>query len=617
MTDKKTAQRKTIHSAWPVILTTVLMIIAPLYLAFDIHKRTDNLTGILKLNNLEQENSIIYFDEVLTMSARMAAFTGDSKWEERYKTNELLLSNAIKSLLATQNETGSNALITFLKETDVINQKLIYFEKKSFSYSNNGNLQDAQKLLLGNEYNKLKLEYSVGIRKVLEISKKKIKKEIGSFKNLDFVLIVTWGLISIGWAFVCFNYFSTRKSHTKLVRESHNTDKQNEHITKLATIGEIAAGVGHEINNPLYIANSNIEMIKKRLEEIGVFDSDVSRYIEKYKNASHRIKNIVQGLRTFSRVDSKEMRTLELNSIIDETGMLLKEIYEKNGVILNWDIPSEKVFVKGNLGRIQQGLMNLLSNANDATSGRETREIDIKLNVENEKTFISVKDSGCGISKSIQHHVCEAFYTTKEAGKGTGIGLNLTSKIMVEHSGKLYFDTDSNGTTFYLEFPTPDNETIFEARKELISSQLPSAPLEVPSVDYTNTKVLIVDDEQDLRDAIIYSLNELGVENIIEAENGKVALEKLKTEAFDIVFTDMKMPVMDGPTFIRKVRAEQIVSTPLLFAVTGGTEMDFADKTGDGGLNRLIDGFLLKPYELEDMEKLLLTPSHSQGEKAA
>jgi signal transduction histidine kinase/CheY-like chemotaxis protein len=599
----------------PVIITTALMVIAPIYLALDIHNRTNQLTTSIKIIDLESENSIIYLDEVLTMSARMGAYTGEPEWQKRYNENELLLDIAIKSLLELQENSGSKALIKFLKKTDITNQKLIYLEKKSFKYSNSGNLEDAQNLLLSKEYRSLKETYSKGIKGVIRVSKSEIKNNIRNLQSLESIFVICWGLISIGWIFVCINYFTAKKKNKKLIKETSIANEQSNHITKLATIGELAAGVGHEINNPLYIANSNVEMIKKRLEEIGVFDSDVSRYIHKYKNASHRIKNIVQGLRTFSRVDSDEMKLLALNPMVDETGMLLKEIYEKNGVTLYWDMPVDSTFIKGNPGRIQQGLMNLLSNAKDATNGQARREIDIKLSVEGDRTILAVKDSGCGIPKAIQHQVCEAFYTTKEPGKGTGIGLNLTSKIMIEHTGRLHFESNSAGTIFYMEFPTPNAQVILSAKTNEHSKV--TIPEKAQKVDYATTKVLIVDDEQDLRDAIIYSLNELGIENITEAENGKVALDKLKTEGFDIVFTDMKMPIMDGPTFIRKAREENLVSDPLLFAVTGGTELDFADKDGDGGLNHLIDGFLLKPYELEDMEELLQKRCPPPKEEAA
>lgn len=365
------------------------------------------------------------------------------------------------------------------------------------------------------------------------------------------------------------------------------------HTAKLASIGELAAGVGHEINNPLAIANGQMRILQRILEEQNVTDERINDCIAHYNEATTRIKNIVSGLRSFARIDTDEVRVLNVNKVIKSSIDLIKEIYSKDQVIMTFEESDLPHYVEGNEGKIQQVLMNLFSNAKDALLDQnDDKFIKVWTEVDHDKVCIHVMDNGCGIKEDVQSDIFNAFFTTKPLGVGTGIGLSLSQRIMEEHNGKISFESSSNGTTFNLILPIVDyNELEDDENEDSLDEAL------MNKID-NKLRVLIIEDEVGIRQMLKFLLiNELGF-SVVEAGNGREGLDILKNDKnFDVIITDLKMPIMGGVEFLSEVRklSYPINQIPVI-ASSGGTN----ENIGEGFLY-----ILDKPFDDDEFIQLM------------
>lgn len=370
--------------------------------------------------------------------------------------------------------------------------------------------------------------------------------------------------------------------------------------SKLVSLGELAAGVGHEINNPLTVGIGNLKRIKKVLTDEKYQDqkNDVYRYIEKVNMAHERIRDIVDGLRIYSRADNKVSKITSVRLAVEQTLDFVSEIYRNEGVKITKEFPNEPLSILGNLGKLQQIIMNLISNAKDASEGKEDRQIHLTLKKgQNNTLTFSVRDNGSGISKENREKILEPFFTTKEVGKGTGMGLGLVTKYLEEMDGALTIESKVNeGSTFTAILPlTHDDKLIQErnSKKEKNGKEI--------AYKLSGT-ALVVDDDKFVRELIVECLNEFGLK-VEQVDNGFTALTKLQEKDYDYVCTDMKMPGMEGDEFIEEARKVANKKTKY-FIVTGGVATDFPSykKLKD---KDLADGFIYKPFTEETIFEAL------------
>ncbi len=226
------------------------------------------------------------------------------------------------------------------------------------------------------------------------------------------------------------------------------------HNSRLAMIGQLAAGVGHEINNPLQIIMGHLSLARSYVNKDNFSKEDLQLRFEKIDSALNRISNIVKGLRTFARSDDSQISSFNMCELVKETYDLVFDIYRKEEVYLTYDCPKRNELISGNRGRIQQVIMNLLANAKDATEGLSERKIQLSIVPDGEFIKLRVSDNGKGIPEELREKIFDPFFTTKDVNKGTGIGLSLVSTIIREHGGKLDFESTPNvGTHFYVSLP--------------------------------------------------------------------------------------------------------------------------------------------------------------------
>ncbi|MCX7908711.1 MAG: ATP-binding protein [Ignavibacteria bacterium] len=243
-------------------------------------------------------------------------------------------------------------------------------------------------------------------------------------------------------------------------REKNIARLQLEHASKLVAVGELAAGIAHEINNPLAIIASEAGLIKDLINpEFGQFVTfeDLIPHLDNIQNSAFRARDITRKLLTFVRKDDIKLDYYDVNAIIKELveGFVDRELYVSNiklEVNLQPDLP--KALVDPN--SLKQVVVNLLTNARDAIV--PPGKITITTNQKDRNILISVKDTGSGISKEQMEKIFLPFYTTKPVGKGTGLGLSVSYNIIKSFGGTIEVESLVGvGSTFTIVLPVKEN----------------------------------------------------------------------------------------------------------------------------------------------------------------
>lgn len=223
---------------------------------------------------------------------------------------------------------------------------------------------------------------------------------------------------------------------------------------KLASLGEIATGIAHEINQPLSYIKIMFEAILHDYR--GNRRLDIEELVEDSQESLkqvHRITVIIDHLRTFARTDGTQYEEADIPTIIDNTLILTRERLRINNIQLALNIAEELPKLKASVVKIEQVLINLFQNSIDALV--ETAGGEIKILVYSVDEFIKIEftDSGHGIAEEIRENIFEPFFTTKEVGKGTGLGLSIVYGIVTEHNGEIEYVPRERGATFVITLP--------------------------------------------------------------------------------------------------------------------------------------------------------------------
>lgn len=253
--------------------------------------------------------------------------------------------------------------------------------------------------------------------------------------------------------------------------------------SKMASLGEMAGGVAHEINNPLAIIQAKAGQIKSRVLSSQIDVPKIIGDLERIEATVQRIAKIIKGLRTFSRnSDNDPMEIVFVYQVLHDSLELCAERLKHKGIQLIVNCP-EDLKIECRPAQISQILLNLLNNSFDAvveeTENRLLRQaaqspsdasehphskwVQVDVHCVNELIEISVMDCGLGIPPQIVEKMMHPFFTTKEIGKGTGLGLSISVGIASDHNGKLYYDSKSPNTRFVLQLPVPKLKSFSDA----------------------------------------------------------------------------------------------------------------------------------------------------------
>lgn len=234
-----------------------------------------------------------------------------------------------------------------------------------------------------------------------------------------------------------------------------------QYSARLASLGEVAAGIAHEINNPLTIIQGSSSILSKIVSQEPVDKEMLKTLTSKIINTTERITKIVKSLKNLSRKgDNDPVSLVELNKIIEQCLDVTRE--RLNHLEIRFIVPDFKqpAYFKGRDVQISQVMVNLISNSVDAVKSLEERWIKITYEVTAEHLVILISDSGRGIGEHIRTRIMEPFFTTKDVNQGTGLGLSISKSIIESHGGTLVYDDQAANTTFRISLPLPDNATL-------------------------------------------------------------------------------------------------------------------------------------------------------------
>lgn len=228
---------------------------------------------------------------------------------------------------------------------------------------------------------------------------------------------------------------------------------------KLSSLGEMAAGVAHEINYPLAIIKGKVSRMNDKMQGESMTTEEISNELVRIDATIDRIARIVKGLHTFGRRgDNDPFQKTHLRLIIEETLEISRARFRSNGVELRVDIP-DNIWVMCRPVQIAQVISNLINNSFDSVNGEKNAWVEVKAEVHGKLLKLRVVDSGKGIVPEIQDKIFAPFFTTKGVGKGTGLGLSIARGIIEEHKGNLFYDKQSKHTAFVFELPLVNEST--------------------------------------------------------------------------------------------------------------------------------------------------------------
>jgi len=236
---------------------------------------------------------------------------------------------------------------------------------------------------------------------------------------------------------------------------------------KLASLGEIATGVAHEINQPLSYIKIILESTLNDIETEKLDRVELSGDFNESLRQIGKISNIISHLRTFGRSDVTTFSPVSLSRVLNDTLILMKERLRIQNIEIDIEVAEKFPLVFGNHAKLEQVFVNLIQNSMDAIEGRGKGAIKLTAQIEDNDALITYADTGEGIDPKFQEKIFEPFFTTKKAGKGTGIGLSIVYGIIKEHEGAITCESEKDkGATFKIRLP------IFSENDDTISSSL-------------------------------------------------------------------------------------------------------------------------------------------------
>jgi C4-dicarboxylate-specific signal transduction histidine kinase len=226
------------------------------------------------------------------------------------------------------------------------------------------------------------------------------------------------------------------------------------HAEKFATLGEMAGGIAHEINNPLGLIGVLAGQLKEMSAENSLNSEVLTDFLTQIEESVWRVAKIVKALRGFSRDGSKDaFSSVAVQKILDDVTVLCSERFKQYNVSFQVAMVEPDLTIECREVEVCQILLNLLNNAFDAIQSHQEKSVELKIHEANGDLEFSVTNSGNKIRPEVIKKLFHPFFTTKEVGKGTGLGLSISKKIAENHGGVLYYDEAGSNCRFVLRIP--------------------------------------------------------------------------------------------------------------------------------------------------------------------
>ncbi len=345
------------------------------------------------------------------------------------------------------------------------------------------------------------------------------------------------------------------------VTEQIEAQAQLIQAAKLATLGEMASGIAHELNQPLSVVGMAAELSLMSMEE-SAFDTEfVRKKLQTVVRQKERMAEIINHMRLFSRRDTTGMELFNPVECVAGAVGLVDQQFRTSGIELKLNLPAACRNVFGHPFQLEQVVLNLLNNARDAIlgamgsagSGQSHPAPKMRISLVDDKrrksVVISVADNGGGIPEQALERIFDPFFTTKKEGQGTGLGLSISYSIVDAMGGRLEAKNTDGGAMFRITLPVSADEpaAVDSPPKRRRATPRPGKP------GSTRPRILFVDDEKDIVEEVAEYLVYEGYD-VATAGNGLEALELHRSRPADMVITDWLMPGMGGDELIRRLR---------------------------------------------------------------
>lgn len=343
------------------------------------------------------------------------------------------------------------------------------------------------------------------------------------------------------------------------ITREHNLQQQLVHAEKLSTIGEMVSGIAHEINNPL----AGVMGLSQLLQIQPDLSDSVRKSIDKIFTYTDRAKRIIQNLLTFARAHKPEKSAVDLNQLVEQTIEMHEYNMKTNDIVIKRKLDLEAPVIVADMYQMQQVVFNIINNAYQSLTEYDgARIFTVQTRVEGDFLVLSMHNTGHGISNEIIKKMFNPFFTTKEVGKGTGMGLSISYGIVKEHGGDIYaISKKEEGVTFYIRLPIKCDidENKYHKQKELPEKS-------VAKVRKMN--VIIVDDEITVADSIASLLETEGHDCVVTTKVEE-AIEKLVNNRYDLIISDIRMPGLSGKEFYAHLKLNRPNMVSKFVVVTG------------------------------------------------
>ncbi|MDR1236599.1 MAG: response regulator, partial [Holosporaceae bacterium] len=384
------------------------------------------------------------------------------------------------------------------------------------------------------------------------------------------------------------------------ITERKELQQQFVQSQKMQAVGQLAGGIAHDFNNLLTAMIGYCDLL---LEKYLPSDQSFNDIMQIKQNAN-RASNLVRQLLAFSRQQTLEPKISCVNDMISELSALLKRLLGAK-TELKVTFAKEMSFIKVDQIQFEQVIINLAVNARDAMKNEGVLTIQTLPYTSKENKFlrgstmppgnyvlIEVTDTGCGIEKKNLNRIFDPFFSSKEKGHGTGLGLSTVYGIVNQTGGFISVESEEGvGTKFSLYFPAVSEEE----REAAAESEEKHNENKITDLTGSGT-ILLVEDEDAVRMFSSRALRDKGY-HVIETPNGEAALEFIRkgSEKIDLIITDVVMPKMDGPTLVKHIKTYNVNAKTIF--ISGYSENSLKDSS----INDDKIYFLPKPFNLKEL----------------
>ncbi len=356
---------------------------------------------------------------------------------------------------------------------------------------------------------------------------------------------------------------------------------------KLTSLGLLTSGIAHELNNKLTPILGFADLM-----DLDHLTSQDQKRLSIIINSASAAKGIVESLLMFSRNKPPEKNIFDMRDVIKRTMNLYSPIIKKRGIeIINED-PEEPLYIKADMNCMEQVLVNFINNSIDAID-EHPGTIWIRSFINDEFVNVTIEDTGPGIAEGVKTKIFDPFFTTKPKDKGTGLGLSICYGIISDHKGEVSIENTSNGAMATMKVPA-----IMEMDTKDKDAGIDDEPI---CTDDESRKrqclIMVVEDEADLLDLMVDTLSPHY--KVITFDNGRKACDNLEEYAWDLILSDLRMPVMNGMEFYHEaIKKNPGLKKRFLF-ITGDTYdvkvKEFLETTGVT--------YLRKPFRIRELRE--------------